>query len=32
MVMGVQFTNKELADVIELKNISQTYDNGKTYV
>lgn len=29
---NVLFTNTNAPDVIELKNINQTYDNGKTYV
>lgn len=29
---AVQFTNTELPDVIELKGVSQTYDNGETFV
>jgi NitT/TauT family transport system ATP-binding protein len=28
----VEFVNTELKDIIELRNIKQTYDNGKTYV
>jgi NitT/TauT family transport system ATP-binding protein len=28
----VEFKNTELVDVVELRNVSQTYDNGKTFV
>jgi NitT/TauT family transport system ATP-binding protein len=30
--MAVQFVNTELPDIIELKNISQSYDGGKSFV
>jgi len=30
--MAVEFNNTELADIIELKNISQTYDDGKVII
>ncbi|MFN8206130.1 MAG: ABC transporter ATP-binding protein [Bacteroidales bacterium] len=30
--MSVKFTNTSLPDIIELKNISQTYDEGKSFV
>ena len=30
--MAVQFTNTDLPDIIELRNISQTYNGGETYV
>jgi hypothetical protein len=29
--MEVAFKNTPLPDIIELKNVSQTYDGGKTY-
>jgi NitT/TauT family transport system ATP-binding protein len=28
----VEFINTELKDIIELRDVSQTYDNGKTYI
>jgi NitT/TauT family transport system ATP-binding protein len=30
--MGIKFTNTSLPDIIELRNVNQTYDNGKTHV
>lgn len=30
--MDVHFSNTDLPDVVELRNISQTYDGGKTYI
>jgi NitT/TauT family transport system ATP-binding protein len=29
---GVEFTNTELKDIIELRQVSQTYNNGKTWI
>jgi NitT/TauT family transport system ATP-binding protein len=30
--MAVEFNNTELPDIIEIKNVSQSYDGGKSYV
>jgi NitT/TauT family transport system ATP-binding protein len=30
--MSVKFTNTSLPDIIELRNVSQTYDNGKNWI
>lgn len=30
--MSVQFVNTPLTDIIELRNINQTYDNGKSFI
>ena len=32
ILMSVQFQNTELPDIIDLKNISQSYDGGKTHI